>query len=191
VDDPHCRESLAGYLREKTIGLPHVTLKLAMTADGFIARPDGSSKWITGEAARAHAHRERARADAILVGGGTFRADDPSLDVRLPGLEGRSPERLLLTRGEAPAGWTRVADPAGIAGHGFQYLLIEGGAETAEAFLAADLVDRLLLYRSPTLFGEGIPAFRDAGPGDVPEGWRLADRRTFVPDTLEIYTRER
>src|SRR5690606_2743924 len=94
VDDPHCRESLAGYLREKTTGLPHVTLKLAMTADGFIARPDGSSKWITGEAARAHAHRERARADAILVGGGTFRADDPSLDVRLPGLEGRSPERL-------------------------------------------------------------------------------------------------
>jgi diaminohydroxyphosphoribosylaminopyrimidine deaminase/5-amino-6-(5-phosphoribosylamino)uracil reductase len=191
VDDPRCRESLAGYLREKTTGLPHVTLKLAMTADGFIARPDGSSKWITGEAARAHAHRERARADAILVGGGTLRADDPSLDVRLPGLEGRSPERLLLTRGEAPAGWTRVADPAWIAGRGFQYLLIEGGAETAEAFLAADLVDRLLLYRSPTLFGEGIPAFRDAGPGDVPEGWRLADRRTFVPDTLEIYTRER
>jgi diaminohydroxyphosphoribosylaminopyrimidine deaminase/5-amino-6-(5-phosphoribosylamino)uracil reductase len=186
-----CRESLAGYLREKTTGFPQVTLKLAMTADGFIARPDGSSKWITGEAARAHAHRERARADAILVGGGTLRADDPTLDVRLPGLEARSPERLLLTRGEAPDGWIRVADPAGIAGRGHQYLLIEGGAETAGAFLAAGLVDRLLVYRAPTLFGEGIPAFRNAGLSGVPDGWRLADRRTFAPDTLEIYTRER
>lgn len=111
--------------------------------------------------------------------------------MRLPGLESRSPERLLLTRGEAPAGWTAVAHPRDIGGRGFQYLLIEGGADTADAFLAAGLVDRLLLYRSPTSFGEGIPAFRHRGPGDVPEGWRLTDRRTFAPDTLEIYTRER
>ena len=187
ADDEHCRRSLAGYLREKSAGFPQVTLKLAMTADGFIARPDGSSKWITGEAARAHAHRERARADAILVGGGTLRADAPSLDVRLPGLEERSPERLLLTRGEAPVGWTAIAAPAQIAGRGLQYLLVEGGAEAAEAFLAAGLVDRLLLYRSPTRFGEGIPAFRTSGEDGVPEGWRLIDRRTFAVDTLEIY----
>ena len=191
ANDARCEASLAGYLREKDTGFPQTTLKLAMTADGFIARPDGSSKWITGEAARAHAHRERARADAILVGGGTLRADDPSLDVRLPGLEARSPERLLLTRGEAPPGWTALTHPREIAGRGFQYLLIEGGAETAETFLAAGLVDRLLLYRSPRVFGEGIPAFRNAGPDGVPKGWRLADRRTFAPDTLEIYTRGR
>ena len=189
--DERCRESLAGYLRERTTVFPHVTLKLAMTADGFIARPDGTSKWITGEAARAHVHRERARADAILVGGGTLRADSPSLDVRLPGLEARSPQRLLLTRGEAPAGWTAIADPTEIAGRSVQYLLVEGGAEAAEAFLAAGLVDRLLLYRSSTRFGEGIPAFRDSGPDGVPEGWRLTDRRTFAPDTLEIYERAR
>lgn len=187
--DARCRESLSGYLRAKSTGFPEVTLKLAITADGFIARPDGTSQWITGEAARAHAHRERARADAILVGGGTLRADRPRLDVRLPGLEARSPERLLLTRGAAPEGWTAIADPAGIADRGFQYLMIEGGAEVAEAFLSAGLVDRLLLYRSPVTFGEGIGAFRHGGPDSVPEGWHLADRRTFAPDTLEIYRR--
>jgi diaminohydroxyphosphoribosylaminopyrimidine deaminase/5-amino-6-(5-phosphoribosylamino)uracil reductase len=191
ANDERCRESLAGYLRQKAAGFPHVTLKLAMTADGFVARPDGTSKWITGEAARAHVHRERARADAILVGGGTLRADSPALDVRLPGLEKRSPERLLLTRGTAPAGWTAISDAADVAGRGLQYLLVEGGAETAEAFLAAGLVDRLLLYRSPIQFGEGIAAFRDPGPDRVPEGWRLTDRRTFAPDTLEIYQRAR
>jgi diaminohydroxyphosphoribosylaminopyrimidine deaminase/5-amino-6-(5-phosphoribosylamino)uracil reductase len=187
ASDESCRRSLAGYLREKTTGFPQVTLKLAMTADGFIARPDGSSKWITGEAARAHAHRERARADAILVGGGTLRADDPSLDVRLPGLEARSPQRLLLTRGEAPDGWSALPAPEDVGGRGLQYLLIEGGAETGQAFIEAGLVQRLLLYRSPTPFGEGIPAFRQPGPDGVPEGWRLTDRRTFTPDTLEIY----
>ena len=179
--------SLRGYIRAKTTGYPETSLKLAMTADGFIARPDGASKWITGEPARAHAHRERARADAILVGGGTLRADQPSLDVRLPGLEDRSPQRLVLTRGDAPAGWTAIASPAEIAGLGLQYLLVEGGADAAEAFLAADLVDRLLLYRSPTEFGDGTPAFRDPGPAGVPEGWRLADRRQLGSDILEVY----
>jgi diaminohydroxyphosphoribosylaminopyrimidine deaminase/5-amino-6-(5-phosphoribosylamino)uracil reductase len=58
-----------GLSRARTLGRPHVTLKLAVTADGFIARADGTSKWITGEPARAHVHRERARCDAILVGG--------------------------------------------------------------------------------------------------------------------------
>lgn len=187
LSDEACRASLAGYLRSQTTGFPEVTLKLAMTADGFIARLDATSKWITGEAARAHAHRERARADAILVGGGTLRADDPSLDVRLPGLEGRSPQRLVLTRRPAPEGWTAIAEPAEIGGRALQYLLVEGGAQVAEAFLAAGFVDRLLLYRAPTEFGDGIRAFRDPGPAGVPTGWRLADRRQLGSDTLEVY----
>jgi diaminohydroxyphosphoribosylaminopyrimidine deaminase/5-amino-6-(5-phosphoribosylamino)uracil reductase len=182
-----CRASLAGYLRSKATDFPEVTLKLAMTSDGFIARPDGTSKWITGEPARAHAHRERARADAILVGGGTLRADAPRLDVRLPGLESRSPERVVLTRREAPEGWTTIADPSEIANRGWQYLMVEGGADVAKAFLAAGLVDRLLLYRAPAEFGDGIPAFRNPGPSGVPEGWRLTDRRPLGSDTLEVY----
>jgi len=187
ADDENCRRSLAGYLRSRHSGFPQVTLKLAITADGFIARLDGTSKWITREPARAHAHRERARADAILVGGGTLRADTPSLDVRLSGLEQRSPQRLLLTRGAAPDGWTAIASPTDIARLGLQYLMIEGGAETGEAFLSAGLVDRLLIYRSPVTFGQGVPAFSHAGAQGVPEGWDLVDRRTFAPDTLEIW----
>jgi diaminohydroxyphosphoribosylaminopyrimidine deaminase/5-amino-6-(5-phosphoribosylamino)uracil reductase len=186
-DDVPSGASLRGYVRSKTTGFPATTLKLAVTADGFIARPDGTSKWITGEPARAHAHRERARMDAILVGGGTLRADSPSLDVRLPGLENHSPRRLVLTRDKAPPGWTALAGPAEIAGLGLQYLLVEGGAEVGEAFLAAALVDRLLVYRSPTRFGEGIPAFRDPGPAGVPLGWQIADRRQLGSDTLEVY----
>ena len=94
----------------------------------------------------------------------------------------------LLTGGQAPEGWTALRAPNAICGlDDAQYLFVEGGANTAEAFLAAGLVDRLLLYRSPTEFGEGIPAFRDPGPQGVPRGWRLADRRALGSDTLEVY----
>jgi len=187
--DEACRASLAGYLARTALGRPHVTLKLAVTADGFIARADGTSKWITGEAARAHVHRERARCDAIVVGAGTLRADAPRLDVRLEGLANRSPHRLVLTTLRAPAGWEALSGPGAI--HGLadaQYLFVEGGAKTADAFLAEGLVDRLLLYKAPVAFGEGIAAFADPGPSGVPRGWRLADRRRLGSDTLEVYT---
>jgi diaminohydroxyphosphoribosylaminopyrimidine deaminase/5-amino-6-(5-phosphoribosylamino)uracil reductase len=183
ADDDACRASLAGYLTLRGKRRPFVTLKLAVTADGFIARKDGTSKWITGEPARAHAHVERAMSDAILVGGGTLRADAPGLDVRLPGLEHRSPRRFVLTKGEAPDGWEAISDSHDLPE--VQYLLIEGGSASAEAFLAAGLVDRLLLYRAPVEFGEGIPAFRDG----MPKGYELTDRRQLGSDTLEVYQR--
>lgn len=195
ADDPAARASLSGYLARAERGRPHVTLKLATSLDGCIALASGESRWITGPAARAHAHRERARADAILVGGGTLRTDRPVLDVRLAGLEDRSPRRLVLTRGAAPAGWTALSDPAAIATlDDVQYLLIEGGSDAAAAFLAAGLVDRLLLYRAPVLIGGGLPALGDLGLAslaDAKRGWRLADRRHFAPDTLEIFQRAR
>lgn len=189
ADDRACRDSLVGYLVRTRERRPFVTLKLAMTADGFIARKDGTSRWITGDIARAHAHRERARSDAILVGGGTLRIDRPWLDVRLPGLEGRSPCRLVLTGGVAPEGWRALSAPEEIRALNAQYLLVEGGAEVAEAFLSAGMVDRLLLYRAPTEFGDGIAAFHLPGPSGVPAGWRLADRRQLGSDTLEVYSR--
>ena len=99
------KRSLAGWLTRLTLGRPRITLKLALSIDGKIALPSGESKWITGEDARRHLHLERARSDMILVGRGTYLADQPRLDVRLPGLEQSSPRRALLTRGDAVDGW--------------------------------------------------------------------------------------
>lgn len=183
ANDPACRASLAGYLSRQQLGRPFITLKLAITADGFVAREDGTSKWITGEVARAHGHRERARSDAILVGGSTLRADAPRLDVRLAGLGERSPSRLVLTRHEAPAGWRALRSPRDVHALGSaQHLLIEGGARTAQAFLGEGLVDRLLIYQAPIRFGTGIAAF----PAGRPEGWTTTDLRPLGNDTLEI-----
>src|SRR5205085_2632741 len=79
-------DSLSGWLTRLSVGRPRITLKLALSIDGKIALPSGESKWITGEDARKHVHLERAYSDMILVGRGTYQADAPKLDVRLPGL---------------------------------------------------------------------------------------------------------
>ncbi len=189
---PQVDLSLQGYMTSRVKNRPNVTLKLATSLDGCIALANGQSRWITGEAARAHTHAMRARSDAILVGGGTLRADSPALDVRLPGLEARSPERWVLTRGAAPEGWRALPSPEAIAGMtGVQYLFVEGGARTAASFVAADLVDRLLLYRAPIIMG-GRAAIADIGLSSLAEAhgrWRLKDRRQLGSDTLEVYTR--
>ncbi|MEO6092528.1 MAG: bifunctional diaminohydroxyphosphoribosylaminopyrimidine deaminase/5-amino-6-(5-phosphoribosylamino)uracil reductase RibD [Novosphingobium sp.] len=188
-------ESLAGYLLQCREHRPQVTLKLATSLDGCIARADGESCWITGEAARAHCHALRAKADAILVGGGTLRADTPRLDVRLPGLSERSPERWVLTRGAAPEGWRALRSPQAVSDMGaVQYLFVEGGASAASAFLAADLIDRLLIYRAPLLIGGGIAGIGDIGLASLDRAhgrWRLTDRRQLGSDTLEVYARTR
>ena len=184
--------SLAPFLVRQRFVRPFVTLKLALSLDGRIATADGESRWITGERARAHGHLERARHAAILVGGGTLRADAPSLDVRLEGLEDRSPARLVLTRGDAPDGWTAVRDPMALPD--LPSILVEGGAGAAAAFLRADRVDRLLLYRAPLLIGGGRGGVDDIGLDSLAEAhgrWTLADRRTLGADTLEVYERRR
>ncbi len=89
------RDLNTGYCRWIVSGRPYVTLKLAMSMDGQIAARSGSSRWISGEKARAIVHRMRSQSDAVLVGGGTLRADDPLLTARLPG--GRDPKRVVLT----------------------------------------------------------------------------------------------
>jgi diaminohydroxyphosphoribosylaminopyrimidine deaminase / 5-amino-6-(5-phosphoribosylamino)uracil reductase len=196
VLESEARASLAGFLTRQTLGRPFVTLKLATSLDGQIALADGTSRWITGDAARAHAHGERAQHDAILVGGGTFRADAPKLDVRLPGLEQRSPRRVLLSRmGDAPPGWTGIAAPEDIATlDGTDWLMVEGGAEVAAAFLARDMVDRLLLYRAPVLIGRGMAALGDIALDVLASAhgrWRLDDTRLLGKDRMESYQRVR
>lgn len=187
--------AMAGFFTRKALGRPHVTLKLATSLDGQIARADGESQWITGPQARAHTHLERARHDAILVGRGTVEVDNPRLDVRLQGLENRSPRRLMLGNGNAPQGWEAIASPQDIAGiTNTDFLMVEGGARTASGFLAADLVDRLLLYRAPVLIGGGIAALGDIGLASLGEAhgrWRLVETRMLGADRMELYERVR
>ncbi|TAD71531.1 MAG: bifunctional diaminohydroxyphosphoribosylaminopyrimidine deaminase/5-amino-6-(5-phosphoribosylamino)uracil reductase RibD [Sphingomonadales bacterium] len=196
LDDPASAASLSGFLIRQRLGRPWVTLKLAMSLDGCIALADGTSQWITGETARAHVHAQRARNDAILVGGGTWRADSPRLDVRLPGLEARSPQRVVLTRGAAPVpGVTAIAAPEAIAGlDGVLQLYVEGGAETAAAFLAADLVDELHLYTAPILIGDGRRALAALGLANLADAhgrWRMSERRQLGSDSFAAYLRIR
>ncbi|MFZ5707073.1 MAG: bifunctional diaminohydroxyphosphoribosylaminopyrimidine deaminase/5-amino-6-(5-phosphoribosylamino)uracil reductase RibD [Pseudomonadota bacterium] len=187
------RRSMAGFLTRQASARPHVTLKLATSLDGCIALADGRSQWITGSAARAHCHVERSRHEAILVGRGTFDADAPRLDVRLPGLADRSPKRLLLTHGAAPDDWTAIDRPEAIAAlDGVDHLFVEGGAATAAAFLHSNLVDRLLIYTAPIVIGGGRPAIADIGLADLASAhgrWCMTDTRMLGSDRLTIYER--
>ena len=189
------KRSLAGWLTRLALGRPRITLKLALSIDGKIALPSGESKWITGEDARAHVHLERARSDMILVGRGTYLADQPRLDVRLPGLEERSPRRALLTRGEAVDGWEILRNPQDVYRlHDVNDLLVEGGSATATAFLSEDLVDRILIYRAPIIVGEGKSSFGYVGLdaiADAHERWRFVDAQRLGVDRLEVYERVR
>ena len=193
--EDEARAAMAGFFARQLWGRPAITLKLGLSLDGCIAMPDGTSRWITGAAARAHAHVERASHDAILVGRGTWSADAPRLDVRLPGLGNRSPRRVLLGHGNAPEGWEIISSPEQVADlDRVSTLLVEGGAQTAASFLRADLVDRLLLYRAPIIIGGGWPAIGDIGlPAlDAAHGrWRPADRRMLGEDCMEVYLRTR
>jgi diaminohydroxyphosphoribosylaminopyrimidine deaminase/5-amino-6-(5-phosphoribosylamino)uracil reductase len=185
--------SLAGWLSRLEIGRPRITLKLALSIDGKIALPSGESKWITGEDARRHVHRERAQSDMILVGRGTYLADQPQLDVRLPGLEECSPRRALLTRGEAVEGWETLRNPRDVFRlHDVNDLLVEGGSATATAFLTEDLVDRILIYRAPIIVGEGKSSFGYVGLDAIADAhgrWRLVDEQRLGVDRLEVYER--
>jgi diaminohydroxyphosphoribosylaminopyrimidine deaminase/5-amino-6-(5-phosphoribosylamino)uracil reductase len=181
-------DQLAPYVKQRRTGMPWVTLKLAGTLDGRIAAPDGSSRWITGETARRDAHRLRARADAVLVGAGTVRTDDPALTVRLPSEDpdARAPDdqplRVVLGRlpeGAAAAPAVELDGPledvlGELARRGVVQVLVEGGAQVAHDFHAAGLVDRYVLYLAPALTGgeDARPMFAGRGAQTLGDVWR-------------------
>ncbi|PWG02454.1 bifunctional diaminohydroxyphosphoribosylaminopyrimidine deaminase/5-amino-6-(5-phosphoribosylamino)uracil reductase RibD [Sphingosinicella humi] len=195
VEETTAGRSLEGFLMRQRQGRPFITLKLALSIDGKIALASGESRWITAEDARAHVHGLRARSDMILVGRGTYEADKPRLDVRLPGLEDRSPRRAILTRGETIEGWTRLQSPEDVYTlSDVNDLLVEGGSGAASAFLTADLIDRMLIYRAPLLIGEGKSALGYIGLDSLAAAhrrWTLSDTRPLGIDRLEVYERQR
>jgi len=176
-------EQLAPYRKHRATGKPWVVLKMAASLDGRSAAPDGTSRWITGEAARQDVHRLRASSDAVLVGAGTVRADDPALTVRLDdGVEREQPLRVVLGRAPAAAKVRPALELSGDLGdvlnelgrRGVLRLLVEGGASVAHDFHTAGLVDRYVLYLAPVLFGgdDGRPIFAGPGAGTIGDVWK-------------------
>lgn len=189
------RRSMAGFLTRQESRRPHITLKLAMSLDGAIAMAGGASQWITGTVARSHTHLERSRHERIVVGRGTVERDSPGLDVRLPGLEARSPAPAMLSMEESgtPSGWDWLFAPGDLVGQAGDHVLVEGGADAASTFLALDWVDRLLLYRAPIVIGGGVtlPSIGLASLADAHGRWHLLDTRMLGSDRLEVYERVR
>ena len=198
-------EVAAGPLREwlhklKT-GLPHVTWKFATSIDGRSAAADGSSQWITSEAARADLHRRRAAVDTIMVGTGTVFVDNPTLTARLPDgtLSPQQPLRVVVGEREVPPEFhvrnddsptmlVHTRDPHEVlrALADRTDILLEGGPTVAGAFLRAGVVHRILAYVAPILLGGPVTAVDDVGVASIVGAlrWRYDGVEQIGPDLL-------
>ncbi|MCH9733715.1 MAG: bifunctional diaminohydroxyphosphoribosylaminopyrimidine deaminase/5-amino-6-(5-phosphoribosylamino)uracil reductase RibD [Actinomycetia bacterium] len=192
---------LREWLHKQRTGLPHVTWKFATSVDGRSAAADGTSQWITSEAARADVHRRRAAADAIVVGTGTIFVDDPKLTARVPGggLAADQPLRVVVgereispdakvLNDESHTMVIRTRDPHEVirALSGRTDVLLEGGPTLAGAFLRAGVIDRILAYVAPILLGGPIAAVDDVGVLSIAHAqrWRFDSMVPLGPDVL-------
>ncbi|WP_435735878.1 bifunctional diaminohydroxyphosphoribosylaminopyrimidine deaminase/5-amino-6-(5-phosphoribosylamino)uracil reductase RibD [Cellulosimicrobium sp. PMB13] len=200
------------WLTAAARGTPYVTLKTATSLDGFVAAQDGTSRWITGPEARAHAHRVRATVDAIAVGSGTVRADDPALTARATGPDGverladHQPLRVVVGRSGIPP-QARLRGEGGALVHvrthdvrevlaelgarDVRHVLLEGGPTLATAFLAADAVDELHAYVAPVLLGAGKRVVGDLGVTTIGAArrFRTVEVRRVGDDALTVSRR--
>jgi diaminohydroxyphosphoribosylaminopyrimidine deaminase/5-amino-6-(5-phosphoribosylamino)uracil reductase len=189
TNDWQARVQNEAWLTWARLHRPFVTYKLAMTLDARVAVPD--ERWVSGEESRRLVHELRAASDAVAVGMGTVRADDPRLDARGVGAQ-RQPRRLAFGRGPLPEGseLELLSGPLenelrSLAADGVQSLLLEGGPTLGAAFLTGGLVDKILLFLAPKVSGEG-PAF--AGP--PLELTQLSAGRVGEDVLLSAYVRE-
>ncbi|MGK5114892.1 bifunctional diaminohydroxyphosphoribosylaminopyrimidine deaminase/5-amino-6-(5-phosphoribosylamino)uracil reductase RibD [Geodermatophilus sp. CPCC 205506] len=184
--------ALAAWLTGARAQRPHVVWKVAGTLDGRVAAADGSSRWITGPAARAAVHRLRATCDAVVVGSGTALADDPQLTVRDTGgpdadrrplrvvldRRGRLPRTARVLDDAAPTLVSAAASPrdllAELFGRGVRRVLLEGGPTLAAAFLRDGLVDEAVLHLAPKLLGAGASLIGDLGITSIGDALTLS-----------------
>lgn len=195
------RGPLREWLHKQRTGLPHVTWKFATSIDGRSAAADGSSQWITSEAARADLHLRRSAADAIVAGTGTVFTDNPSLTARLPdgALSDRQPLRVVVGQREIPPDsavlsedsptWLlHTRDPREVLRvlADRTDVLLEGGPTLAGAFLRAGVVDRILAYVAPMLLGGPVTAVDDVGVATIASAlrWRYDGVEQIGPDLL-------
>ena len=193
--------TLRQWLHKQRTGRPYVTWKFATSIDGRSAAADGSSQWITSEAARADVHRRRAAADAIVVGTGTVFVDNPRLTARLPdgALAAHQPMRVVVGerdippesavfQGDSPTIQLRTRDPREVisALSDRTDVLVEGGPTLAGALLRAGVVDRILAYVAPMLLGGPVTAVDDVGVADIAGAlrWRYDAVQQIGPDLL-------
>ncbi len=192
---------LREWLHKQRTGRPHVTWKYATSVDGRSAAADGSSQWITSEAARADVHRRRRAADAIVVGTGTVFADDPALTARsadgslaprqplrvVVGMREISPDSRILND-DSRTMVIRTHDPREVirALGDRTDVLVEGGPILAGAFLRAGVIDRILAYVAPILLGGPIAAVDDVGVPSIARAlrWRFDGVEQIGPDLL-------
>jgi len=194
-------DQLAPYLHHRRTGRPFVVLKLAMTIDGYIAAKSGSGGWITGETARQRVHQMRAESDAILVGAGTVRADDPQLTARE--VSGPSPRRIVLGRAPRDARVHPCTEWSGslpdlldsLGSEGIVQLMVEGGAKTAASFHEAGLINRYVFHIAPAVMGGGdaVAAFAGDTAATLADVWRgrLVSTQALGDDVEVIIEPER
>ena len=180
-----CRQQIEEWRTWVASARPFVTYKVAVTLDGRVRVP--GERWVTGEASRKLVHVLRAQSDAVAVGMGTVRWDNPRLDARgVPVV--RQPRRIAFGRGPLPEGSELelragpLRDELGeLAADGVQSLLLEGGPTLAAAFLEGDLVDKVLVFVAPRISGEG-PGMLEGMPR--PLGLSRMEARVIGDDVL-------
>lgn len=183
-------QTLAPWLFFRKTNLPFVRLKFAVTKDGFIARKDGSSKWISNEDSRRLVHHLRAQSDAVLVGTKTALVDKPKLDARIDGVA-KQPVAFVMgltdPKDSTPhVRWLQTRDPLDalrqMAESNIQSVLLEGGSDLATAFLHANLVNEIWVFESQVEFGDGIGA-----PTFDKNDWKVQFQQRIGTDLLTVY----
>ncbi|MBC2884889.1 bifunctional diaminohydroxyphosphoribosylaminopyrimidine deaminase/5-amino-6-(5-phosphoribosylamino)uracil reductase RibD [Ochrobactrum sp. CM-21-5] len=227
-------DDLAGYLNRSARKRPEVILKLALSADGMIGRKGAGQVAITGPVSRAQSHILRAQTDVILIGIETALADDPVLNCRLPGLEQRSPIRVVLDSGlrlplssklvrsaDVQPLWIACSEDASeerrqelkaagcrilatevhdcrialpelmddLAAQGISSVLVEGGAGVARSFLDENLVDRLVVFRSPVEIAAADGVVVDELETHIADEFKILRHARYGDDAYAEYVR--